>query len=389
MRRRVVRAACAAAIATGLLLSAGGGTALGGGASTHPTWRAAPSPFRLTFLSGSGTTVAEAAASGRPGGRLGYVLDDGSTHGLRGLIDTARVAGGSRYRVATDEPGRTALVTVRRVDSGVSVSLRLVPATGVAATFEAFAARGNEHFLGGGERPGPLDLRGQALAIKTSYACRNTMPAAFFLSSAGYGATILSTAIAALAFPGADPAGACAGGPEPICPLAAEAGAVQLCLKAPALAYRLFFGDPLHVVSAYSRLVGRPALPPASEFELIKWRDIVSGPSGLYDDVDHLRAAGIPIGWVLLDNPWERGLCYGDLQFDPARFPDPAGMIRALHAEGVRLMLWVSPLVRLQWCPPPPQYPPSALIDAGGSAATLDLTDAATTQHVRGRPAGA
>ena len=43
----------------------------------------------------------------------------------------------------------------------------------------------------------------------------------------------------------------------------------------------------------------------------------------LLDDIDRLHAAGIPIGWELLDNPWEA--CNGLLTFDPGRFPDPDG----------------------------------------------------------------
>ena len=52
---------------------------------------------------------------------------------------------------------------------------------------------------------------------------------------------------------------------------------------------------------------------------------------------------GIPIGWVLLDNPWET--CVGNLTFDPKLIPDPAGLIKQVHALGVKFMLWVSPKV--------------------------------------------
>ena len=45
----------------------------------------------------------------------------------------------------------------------------------------------------------------------------------------------------------------------------------------------------------------------------------------LFDDVARFRAAGIPLGWVIVDNPWERGLCAGSLEFDPGLFPDPKG----------------------------------------------------------------
>jgi len=277
--------------------------------------------------------------------------------------------------VATDEPGRTAVVDVIRTRTGARISFTLQPSDGVVETFEAFAAAAGERFLGGGERPGALDLSGQALAVKASYACQNTMPAPFFLSSSGYGVSLRSTAIAALAFPGAVSSSACPGGVTPRCPLADRLNVVQLCLKSPGLSYDLFSGTPAAIVSAYTQTVGRPRLPPVSQFALIKWRDVVGGAADLYQDVDLLHALKVPIGWVLLDNPWETNACYGSMSFDP-KFGDPRVLIRLLHARGVKLMLWISPLIRQQFCAPSALYPPSALFGNGGNAVTIDLSSA-------------
>lgn len=341
------------------------------------SWRAGASPFRLTFLTNGVVQATEAATSGGPGGRLSYRLQDRSFHGLTTLLGTTAVVRGNSYRVATDEPGRTAVVNVTRTRTGARVSFTLQPSTGVVATFEAFAASPAEHFLGGGQRPGALDLRGQAFTVKTAYACQNTMPAPFFLSSSGYGVSLRSSAIASLGFPDSVSSNACPGGATPRCPLADGLNVVQLCAKAPGVSYDLFAGTPTAIVSAYTKTIGRPQLPPASQFGLIKWRDVVGGPSELYEDVDKLHALKVPIGWVLLDNPWEEGLCYGRMTFDP-KFGDPRALIDALHARGVKFMLWISPLVRLQFCPPPPQYPQSTLYGSGGNAVTIDLSDTAT-----------
>jgi alpha-D-xyloside xylohydrolase len=367
---RSARLLFAAAVALAALASPAG-------AATAPpvSWTASPSPFRLSFKAGGTARATEADATGRPGGRLAYRLADGSFHGLTQLLDSTVGSLGTDYRVGTDEPGRTATVSVRKTPSGAQVSLTLNPATNVVATLEAFAAQPGEHFLGGGERPAPLDVAGQAIAAKTSYTCKNTMPAPYFASSAGYGVSLRSTAIAALGFPGSTSSSACAGGPEPPCPLGDGLPVVQLCVKAAQLTYDLFLGTPAEVVAAYVMSVGRPQLPAPSQFELIKWRDIVGGPADLHYDIDRLRALNIPIGWVLLDNPWETGLCYGQMTFDP-KFGDPATLTRSLHDRGVKFMLWVSPLIRQQWCPPPPQYDQSVLLGQGGKAYTLDLTDA-------------
>ncbi|MEN3341493.1 MAG: alpha-D-xyloside xylohydrolase [Actinomycetota bacterium] len=337
-----------------------------------------PAPFRLSFAHRGGSPlVAEAETSGGPGGRLSYRLRNGTFHALTELIGTATKGAATEYRVATDEPGRTATVDVQPTAAGASVTFTLEPATGVVATFEAFAAAPGDDFLGGGERPGTLDLRGQAFAVKAAYACQNTMPAPFFASSAGYGVSLRSSTIASFAFPGSVSSSACPGGASPRCPLADGLDVVQLCIKSPRLAYNLFAGTPKKVVSRYVQTIGRPRLPPPAQLALIKWRDVVGGSADLFDDVDRLHALHVPIGWVLLDNPWETASCYGEMTFDPQRFPRPEAMIAALHRRGVRFMLWISPLVRQQFCPPPSQYPQSVLYGTGGKAVTIDLTDPA------------
>jgi alpha-glucosidase (family GH31 glycosyl hydrolase) len=347
-------------------------------AATAPSlsWTASSAPFALSFDAEGTPLFAEATTSGGPGGRLSYRLADGSFHGLTRLLSTSRSAQSATYRVATDEEARTALVSVRRTSTGLRVSFTLQPDTDVTTTFEAFATHEGEHFLGGGERPGTLDLSGQAFAVKAAYSCQNTAPAPFFISSTGYGISLKSTSIASFGFPGATAGSACAGGAEARCPLADGLQLVQLCTKTPSLAYDVFGGTPADVVSAYATTVGRPELPPISQFALIKWRDTVSGPEQLFEDVDRLHALSIPIGWVLLDNPWEADACYGSMSFD-AKFGDPRGLIGSLHRRGVKLMLWISPLVRAQSCPPSPLYPPPALFGSGGSAVTIDLTDPA------------
>lgn len=310
-----------------------------------------------------------------PNARLGYRLTDGSPHAVTSLLDSKQIPDGTEYRVATDESGRTALVDVTHTSTGARVSFTLVPATGVKSTSESFAASGIEHYLGGGEQPRPLDLRGRSFAIKASYSCQHTMPAPFYLSSAGYGISLRTTAIASIAFPGASLADACDGGVEPTCPLTPGLTVVQLCAKTSGLSYDVFDGSPEQVVSAYTATVGRPLLPPQDQFELIKWRDVVTGAAQVLEDADKLHALGIPIGWVELDNPWESRACYGSMTFDAGQFPDPAGMIADLHKRSVKLMIWISPLVRKEYCPPSTIYAQSALFESGGSAYTIDLTD--------------
>jgi alpha-glucosidase (family GH31 glycosyl hydrolase) len=55
-----------------------------------------------------------------------------------------------------------------------------------------------------------------------------------------------------------------------------------------------------------------------------------------------IREQGYPCSTLTVDDRWESA--YGELEFSPD-FPDPAGMVRELHATGFRVLLWVTPFV--------------------------------------------
>jgi alpha-glucosidase (family GH31 glycosyl hydrolase) len=56
-----------------------------------------------------------------------------------------------------------------------------------------------------------------------------------------------------------------------------------------------------------------------------------------------LLAAGFPPGVLMIDDRWS--VDYGTWTFDPVAFPDPAGLVRELHALGFSVMLWLVPFV--------------------------------------------
>ena len=130
------------------------------------------------------------------------------------------------------------------------------------------------------------------------------------------------------------------------CEIASGVDVVQACFKTTSLSYEVYPGSPEQAVRAYAARTGRPPLPQPEQFALTKWRDQVGGEAELTEDADRFEQAGIPLGWLILDNPWETGACAGSMQFDANRWPDPAGMVTRLHERGLRLMLWVSPMVR-------------------------------------------
>jgi alpha-D-xyloside xylohydrolase len=295
-------------------------------------------------------------------------------HRLTRLLGTTRTETAAVYRVATTEPDRTATVTVKRTQLGIRVGLDLGrSSTTVRTVYEAFDSIPAEHFLGTGERRDFVDLRGQIVPIKVWHECDSAKPAPFFLSSRGYGVRFDTTAVGRMAFGKVAEGSHCQLGTAP-CEVRSGSSVVQACFKTASLSYEVYPGTPEQVVRAYAASVGRPPLPAPDQFALTKWRDSLGNETELIEDVDRFTGAGIPLGWVIVDNPWEVGGCAGSMAFDPTLFPDPARTIDGLHARGVRVMIWVSPVVR-SGCGPD-LYPLDRVV---GSAEyrTIDLTDPA------------
>ena len=326
-----------------------------------PTWTATSSPFKLAFTRGA-TTVAEADG-------IEYASADGADHSLGELEGSAPVRGGTSYRLAAGD-GHTATVVVRSDSLGLHVAVTITPAAGIAQLTDTFATLPTEHFLGAGEQGSRVDLRGSSAAVKVSYGC-DELAVPFFLSSRGYGIDVESSRVGAIGFPGSSTQ-ACADPGDAPCELSPGGERLQLCLKGNSLDYQVFFGSPQQVVRDHAAVVGKPRLPPSSELGLIKWRDVGNAQTAV-TDVKKFHALGIPIGWELIDDPWEDDDCIGRLQFGPPRFPNGANTVRALHALGVDVMLWISPLVQGgQACLPLP-YASGALLGPPTQDRTIDL----------------
>ncbi len=52
---------------------------------------------------------------------------------------------------------------------------------------------------------------------------------------------------------------------------------------------------------------------------------------------------GLPPGILMIDDGWNR--YYGNLTFNPTKFPDPKGMCKELQQMGFEVMLWVCPFI--------------------------------------------
>ncbi len=85
------------------------------------------------------------------------------------------------------------------------------------------------------------------------------------------------------------------------------------------------------VIAGYRRLTGTAPLMPIWAFGLWQSRQRYKTQAEILDTLAEFRRRAIPIDDIVLDWFYWPENAWGSHQFDPARFPDPAGMIRAVH----------------------------------------------------------
>ncbi|HLO97518.1 MAG TPA: alpha-xylosidase, partial [Fimbriimonas sp.] len=120
---------------------------------------------------------------------------------------------------------------------------------------------------------------------------------------------------------------------------------VQFSVPGEGLEYMVIDGpEPKGVLDKYTQLTGRPALPPAWSFGL--W--LSTSFTTNYDEatvngfIDGFAERDIPLSVFHYDCFWMRGFNWTDLEWDPAVFPDPTGMISRLHARGLKVSCWIN-----------------------------------------------
>jgi myogenesis-regulating glycosidase len=116
------------------------------------------------------------------------------------------------------------------------------------------------------------------------------------------------------------------------------------------LAFRLALrGDIREAFLAAVRALGLPrSVPPYEQFakpSFCTWINFLKDVSqvGIEAYLGDLEAAGFSCGVFTIDDKWTRA--YGDLGFDPAKFPDPRALIEGIHSRGMLASLWVTPFV--------------------------------------------
>jgi len=114
------------------------------------------------------------------------------------------------------------------------------------------------------------------------------------------------------------------------------------------LEYFVIYGPtPKEVLSKYTALTGRPALPPAWSFGL--W--LSTSFTTNYDEetvtsfIQGMADRDLPLHVFHFDCFWMRAFHWTNLEWDPNVFPDPAAMLGRLKERGLKLCAWINPYI--------------------------------------------
>lgn len=112
------------------------------------------------------------------------------------------------------------------------------------------------------------------------------------------------------------------------------------------LRYQFIYGENnKDVLSNYTALTGRPALPPAWSFGL--W--LSTSFTTDYDEettssfIEGMAERDIPLSVFHFDCFWMEELHWTNLEWDKRIFPDPEGMLERYHKKGLKISVWINP----------------------------------------------
>ena len=103
-------------------------------------------------------------------------------------------------------------------------------------------------------------------------------------------------------------------------------------------------GDTMdEVISGYRTLTGKAPVMPKWAMGYWQSRERYKTSTEMIQALEGFRKRNIPIDNIVMDwSHWEEN-AWGSHEFDPARFPDPKGMVDSIHALGGRMMISVWP----------------------------------------------
>ena len=98
--------------------------------------------------------------------------------------------------------------------------------------------------------------------------------------------------------------------------------------------YLIAAPTPYTMLDAYTRLTGRPPIPPAWTFGYLQSRWGYADAADVRDKWDKFRQLHIPVDAFIYDYDWFTG----DWQFNPKTFPNPAADLAEMHRRGLHFV---------------------------------------------------
>ena len=110
---------------------------------------------------------------------------------------------------------------------------------------------------------------------------------------------------------------------------------------ADALDYVVIAGQGDQITAAYRRLTGPVPMMPRWALGYIHCRERFKSQAELLENAAEFRTRGLPMDVIVQDWQYWGRHGWNAMRFDEADYPDPAAMLRTLHAQHTRLMLSV------------------------------------------------
>lgn len=110
---------------------------------------------------------------------------------------------------------------------------------------------------------------------------------------------------------------------------------------AEALDYTIFAGNGDEVIASYRQLTGATPMLPRWAFGYIHCRERYHTQEELLENARTFRERGLPVDVIVQDWQYWGKHGWNAMRFDEERYPDPAEMVRQLHAMNLRMMISV------------------------------------------------
>lgn len=204
---------------------------------------------------------------------------------------------------------------------------------GAVHDFE-IAMEDNSGYYGCGERFGSLNHKGLILPMASidrpeDKGSVSYKPVPFFMSTRGYAAWLDSAA------PGVFDLNA------------TDREHVLLRFRASRLRLVLIGGaDFVGFLNEFTRLSGRPRVPPAWAFAPWKSRNVHHNREELLADAELTRRHDLPGSVIVIDSPWETS--YNNFELNTTQFTDPEAMFARVRQLGFYPIFWLTPFINIE-----------------------------------------